>query len=497
MTDVPQVSLPDELKEVQQRWLQLSRKEQDELYAKEFVPRFAPLFAELPLYGAPPSLPRPEALVSILGFSWQPVALMAAWCRPKRMLVLGTEESLGGRVAGENVLAVIARVAGIGQHVIEAVRIGDPGEADIYRAVRNFLGSGDSHRKVFVDPTGGKKSMSASAALAAFLAGAPLVYVDYKHYHGPNRIPIAGTEYPRLLTNPLQVLGDLEMRDVFAAFRRSDFAEAERLAKRLAMRLYEPREAEALAALAACYAAWDRFDFAAARGKLEEARDLIARFADQGDWRWAANVTGTLERNARALQSLAGLAEKPASIEDGLPLIAWYLAAAERLLSAGKPSLAVLLLYAAIERYVGVCLWVEHGLDGDEPDYRKVQSKIDWEQYDAAGRKLFGNNYRRRELEGKLMFANSAQLLAALSPQRLELGDLSRLKNLAATRNKCEYEHGFLPKQPSEEGVAVFLSNAKEIVARCCGPEKLEALLADCRFAALEPGSVRGEEGQL
>ena len=76
--------LSQALEEIQQRWLGLPREEQDELYAKEFGPQFAPLFAGLPLYNAPRDFERPRHLVSVLGFSWQPVALMAAWVRPTR-----------------------------------------------------------------------------------------------------------------------------------------------------------------------------------------------------------------------------------------------------------------------------------------------------------------------------------------------------------------------------------------------------------------------------
>ena len=217
----PVAVLPPNLLAAQRRWLDLARREQDALYAKEFVGPFAGLFAELPLHGGPEGLARPRALVSVLGFSWQPVALMAAWARPERMLVIGTDESFARKVAGEKVLSLVSRVSGVDRDRIRVVEVGDPGEADIYRAVRDFLRhSGVPPRQVYVDPTGGKKSMSASAALAGFLAGAPLVYVDNAEYHGPNRIPVAGTEYPRLLANPLDVLGDLELRAVFDAFRR-------------------------------------------------------------------------------------------------------------------------------------------------------------------------------------------------------------------------------------------------------------------------------------
>jgi hypothetical protein len=483
--DIPQVSLPAELQAIQQRWLELTRKEQDELYAKEFAAPFAPLFAELPLYGAPASLSKPRALVSVLGFSWQPVALMAAWCRPERILLLGTEESLNMKVAGEGVLSTIARLADIDREMIETRRVGDPGEADIYRSVRDFLSSGLSPRQVYIDPTGGKKSMSASAALAGFLAGAPLVYVDYKQYHGPNRIPVPGTEYPRLLTNPLEVLGDLELRDVFAAFNRSDFDEAERLARRLSARLYEPRETEALADLAAGYAAWDRFKFSAARERLATAAQVITEFASVGKWRWAGSVREVLTGNLQALDVLANLTKMPASIEEGLPLVVWYLAAAQRMADAEKNSLAALLLYAAMERYMGLCLRIEYGLDDERPDYSQVKDRIDWKKFDDAGKALVGRGYQRRPLEGPLMFTSSAQLLATLAPNRLTAADLGPLHGLSTTRNKCEYEHGFLPDAPAKKDVQNFLSCVKRIVGRCCGDSQFEAMLASYRFPML------------
>lgn len=487
------VSLSPPLTRIQQRWLALPRKQQDELYASEFAPAFTPLFAKLPLHGAPAGFERPRALVSVLGFSWQPVALMAAWARPDRMLVIGTRESLALKIEGEGVLTVVSRVSGVDRDRIQVVEAGDPGEADIYRAVRDFLrGAGVTPRQVFIDPTGGKKSMSSSAALAGFLAGAPLVYVDYAEYHGPNRIPVAGTEYPRLLANPLEVLGDLELRDIFAAFNRSDFIEARHLAEKLAARLYEPREAECLALLASAYGAWDRFDFSCAGRELAEARIQLERFADRGGWGWAPTVRSVVEANARALDALAAAQKthRPTSTEDGRVLLAWYLAAAQRHLAGEKTSLAVLLTYAAVERYVDLCLWVEFGLDDEAPDYERIAMVLDRERYDHAGRRLFGKSYRSRELDGPLMFGNGAQLLAALNSDRLAEDDLGILAGLSNARNKCEYEHGFLPKTPAPDDARRYLEKARTIVARVFeGERELDQWITGCRFPLLEAGS--------
>lgn len=171
--------LTTELSELQQRWRNLPRNQQDELYAYEFAPSFTRLFANLPLHGAPDGFEKPRALISVLGFSWQPVALMAAWVQPERMLVIGTTDSLAVKVGNEGVLTTISRIGCVERDQITHVEVGDPGEADIYRAVRDFLRRSDIPvRQVFVDPTGGKKSMSAAAALAGFLEGASLGYVD-------------------------------------------------------------------------------------------------------------------------------------------------------------------------------------------------------------------------------------------------------------------------------------------------------------------------------
>lgn len=483
--------LSPELEDVQRRWLGLERTAQDELYAEEFAQPFARLFAELPLCGAPADLEKPEALVSVLGLSWQPVALMAAWCKPKRMLVLGTKESFEVKAGDEGVLSIVARVAGIPRDSISTALVGDPGEEDIYRAVRDFVaGARAPGRAIFVDPTGGKKSMSSSASLAAFLLGAPLVYVDYGEYHGPKRIPIAGSEYPRLLANPLEVFGDLELRNVFAAFNRSDFREAENTALRLEARLYEPREAQCVGLLARGYGAWDSFGFGIARDALLQARMLIEKFAVRARWRWAESIRSVLDANCDALEALTKVTENPASVDDGLPLLAWYLAAAGRLIEAEKLSQAVMLTYAAVERYIDLCLWVDFGLDDEKPQYEKIADRLGEEErsrrYDAAGARLFGKAYARRELEGPIMFGNGAQLLAALAPKRLDVDDLGGLRGLSANRNQTEFEHGFLPSTPPEKRVQEHLEKAIALIERGLGGSGALAIAIErCRFPRL------------
>ncbi len=493
----PWVDLTPELRSLRDTWRRLDRRdERNRFYARHLAAPLAGLFAKLPLHGAPAELERarPRALISVLGFSWQPVALMAAWCRPERMLVLGTEESLAVKVDGEGVLSLIARIAGVPRDAIHEEAVGAPEEREVYRIVRRFLDdSGIPARRVFIDPTGGKKSMSAAAALAGFVVGAPLVYVDY---HEENAgLPVPGTEYPRLLTNPLEVFGDLERRAAVDAFDGGDFHEAAERAERLTERLYEPREAECLAALARAYDAWERFDFDQARRELTKVRDTLDRFASQGRWGWAGHVHATLASNLEALEELQAARERitpgdggePDRLEDGLPFLLWYLATAERRLEAGRPSQAALMVYAAMERYVRLCLQVDHGLGGKWPDYERVRGQLDREEYDRAGQKLFGNDYRPQDLQGPITFLNGAQLLRGLGSTRLQADDLGPLRGLSSTRNACEYEHAWIPKVPEADEVRRFLKQSKDIVARIAGGrDALERRLERYRLPRLQ-----------
>ncbi len=91
-----------------------------------------------------------------------------------------------------------------------------------------------------------------------------------------------------------------------------------------------------------------------------------------------------------------------------------------------------------------------------------------------------------RELDGPLMFGNGAQLLAALKPERLDVGDLGVLTGLSNARNRCEYEHGFLPRVPTPDKVRRFLDKARVIITRVFdGERELDRWITACRFPIL------------
>ncbi|MBW2037262.1 MAG: TIGR02710 family CRISPR-associated protein [Deltaproteobacteria bacterium] len=464
--------LPPNLKSLQGKWIEARREERDIIYAREFGPAFIPLFARLPLHGWTNERPQFKALISILGFSWQPVALMAAWAQPEQMLILGTPDSLGMKVGGESAVDLVSRLSGIPRACILARQVEDPAELEIYQEVRDFVRRhGFRPHEIAVDPTGGKKSMSAPAALAGFLAGAWIIYIDYARYHPKRRIPIPGTEYPRLLHNPLEVFGDIEFDQVKQAYRRGSYDQAYHVAKTLATRLYQPREAEALALLAQAYGAWHRFDFKNACETLEKLRRHLEQFAHFGSWPWARKIRAKVQTQCSIVKQLAELAEaihagkKPTSIEQGLPLVMNHLSAAERCLSQHQPGVAILLAYASLERYVDLCLWVHYGLDDENPDFSNV--KLELPSFHAVGRKLHGKNYQQRPPGGPLTLSLGIQLLATLKPDLLPVECLGRIKGMMAARNKSEFEHGLCAQFVKPDNVKLHIQSVKEIVGMC------------------------------
>jgi CRISPR-associated protein (TIGR02710 family) len=482
------VELTPELLAIRQEWQGCKkREEQDRVYAEYFAPLFAPLFAQLPLYRASSSLARPRALISVLGLSWQPVALMAAWIKPEKMLILGTAESFKCKAAALPVLDIIPKIAGLSPSMIEHFEVPDDGELEIYQQIGDFIKRHRlSPREVAVDPTGGKKSMSVSAGLVGFLTGSLLVYVDYGEYH--DRIPMAGSEYPRLLSNPLEHFGSLEIRRICAAFKRGDYKEAEDLATDLENKLYEQRPAQAYRLLARSYGAWNDFNFETARDGLNDLSALVEDHGRKARWEWARPIELSLRSHLPLIEKLAAIAQGSAAmktIEEGMPMVLNHLAAAQRALRQGRLGIAILLAYATLERYVDLCLLCEFGLDDERPDYEQIASRLVLEDYHRKGRLLF-DKYEPRPMSGPLMLGNGLQLLSALAPGRMPECELKPLRGLMQDRNKSPYEHGLSIKALKAESVERNIALVKKIIALSMTGKSIEDELALFAFPALE-----------
>ncbi len=140
-------------------------------------------------------------LVSTMGFSPETTVLAASVLRPERLVIIVSQQSQS---------ALDLAIAHLVKNEIlpfSAIRVEDvdPTDTDgIYSAIRrHFVQTAHSGAPI-MDVTGGKKVMSATAAIAAWELKIPLCYVEGV-YDQALRRPQPGSEKIVLLRNPIQV----------------------------------------------------------------------------------------------------------------------------------------------------------------------------------------------------------------------------------------------------------------------------------------------------
>lgn len=430
----------------------------DAWYAQEFFPEFAPVFAAKQLKGAPGLFVKPTHLVSLLGLSWQPVALLARWVRPERMLIIATLRSANHPVGREASLDVVRRWSGVDIKAIDVRIVEADDEVSIYGAVKEAIARwGVDPVRVAIDATGGKKSMSVAAGLAAYYRGAPLLYVDYEEYEDE---PLPGTEYPRLLADPFAVLGELKRDKFVAAFNACQFGRASTLLGELGPHVSDPERLEVLRQLTDAYLAWTRFDLT---GSKDCARSKLAAVTESPRLIDALepDIKRTVEIQREYLDRLDAAIpilrrKNEGDFVDGFPAVVLHLAAAKRALGDGRFSEALMLAYSTIERVVTLFLWTDFGIDAKEADYAKskiaphINNVID--HFNKLGPDLHGRKRYRpvEKLPRQLAFMLGIQLVAVLDSSFFAgIGKLARFNTLADDRNKCEFEHGLVAEPVS------------------------------------------------
>lgn len=449
------------IEEIVERWrAEASRAGKDRIYAEELAPSVVERFSAMPIAGAPSDLDLDEAthLISVLGFSWQPVVLMAARVRPEQMLLLGTVESVSRPSAGFTPLELLADLAGIPEERVRVVAVEEPVETAIYRAMRDFT-EGVTGSRVVIDPTGGKKSMSAAAALAGYLAGVPLVYVDYRSYEGS--MPTPGSEYPRYLANPLDVYGDLELRRVRQAFDQGAFVDAGQRAAWLVDRLDVPTEAVLLERMAAAYGAWDAFQVGRARDLLEglTASAVLARVAGRGE-------ADRVRAHADSLRQLDG--------GDAPVHAAALFSAAERRRAAGRTPEALSLYWAAVEFVVTDRLRRVFGIDRSSTSRGHIQAVLEKADRPMVSLQLRG---------GRLSAREALRVLVALEPPDGGEHVLGRLDQLRDSRNQSPFAHG--SRSRFDVGLLADLREAAH-AALATWVTNFDRLVEDLRFPVLD-----------
>tara|TARA_B110000114_G_C15021318_1_gene369010 strand:- start:221 stop:799 length:579 start_codon:yes stop_codon:yes gene_type:complete len=132
-----------------------------------------------------------EVLISMLGFSPEPIILTANTIKPSKHYVITTDHKE----------EVINRVEEFVENEFNLKTISDTSFNTIYKSLKEILYEVESS-KITIDITGGKKSMVAVAAIFGKDYRCKITYVDFEGYIKELRKPEPGTEILHVVYDP-------------------------------------------------------------------------------------------------------------------------------------------------------------------------------------------------------------------------------------------------------------------------------------------------------
>ncbi|WP_157930447.1 TIGR02710 family CRISPR-associated CARF protein [Glycomyces xiaoerkulensis] len=379
----------------------------------------------------PPKIGPVDLLVSLSGHSPETAVVTFELLRPEHLLVVqseGSPESIDTLM--EHLDCPPSRIE---------VRKIDPNDPlDIYNQVR-----GDVERtrrrsprkfNAVIDITGGKKIMSAAAALAATQLELRLCYIDGE-YDSAVRQPIPGTENPLFIPNPTDLFMDREMDKACELLAHGDFPASFRRFEEIAARTVEPARARFGRDLAHCYWAWSKLDHA-------NLRSRIAALQERMDAPGFHPSYETLERLETQLEFLSAFVANA----NGIELTLSYFLAARHHRRCEQHELAVQLYYRSLEHLLFRLLERRApGFDCESPVWSMLGADLE-ARYLSIVSRVYGPESPQMPASVGLM--DAAILLNALEDpimEDLDLAGVNPLKGLRGqikVRNRSVLAHG-------------------------------------------------------
>jgi CRISPR-associated protein (TIGR02710 family) len=386
-----------------------------------------------------PEVPaRVDLLISLSGFSPATTVLTYEMLRPRRLVVVSSAD------ATDSIDSIAERVIGRGrlrqsEFTHRSCEPTDP--LGIYWIVQNEL---DEHTKrhdgvavAYLDITGGRKVMSAAAALAAWQLDLELCYIESRWDPGL-RQPIPGSDRLLLLENPTSLFGAQEMSAAQHMFDGGAFDAARLRFEELAARLTRPARARFMAALSELYRAWCDLDLPALRPGIERVQNTLGPIRRD----LPVGTVAAVEEQLRFLERLAA--------RDQAALLLGFHLLDDHYRAIGRQDFAALLSYRTIEGCLVERLKARSpGFDDSEPDYELLMAdsaelRRRWSQaMDEVDQRP-----KRRSLPPYVGFFAAAVLLHVLEDPLLPaagictINDLRALRDLAKIRNASVLAHG-------------------------------------------------------
>lgn len=198
-----------------------------------------------------------EYLIMSVGTSYEPLVLDIQLLQPRRILFLYTKKT-------EYILNKIAKYCQLDAMRYSKREVNETDPLDIYREIKAAYLKWNRPDKLYIDFTGGTKSMSAAAAMAGAVINVQLIYIGATQYLTDFRKPDPGTEQLYYISNPVEIFGDLEIEKAFALFDKYNYAGARKKLQELKESVPAPDIRQQLSFvynLALAYEQWDALEF--------------------------------------------------------------------------------------------------------------------------------------------------------------------------------------------------------------------------------------------
>jgi CRISPR-associated protein (TIGR02710 family) len=396
---------------------------------------------------------RIDVLVSMVGLSPATSITAAYVLRPEHLVLVYTRESLGGVDAICDALIAEHRLLKFSQITKRLCQASDP--VDIYRVIKESIDEAaitlERDEGIdYIDITGGKKVMSAAAALVAWQLGLNICYTDSR-FDKLTRTPFPGSEEFKQLGNPLEIFGEQEIKVATELFNGGNHTAAAEQFRQLSKRIRTSEQVRFYATLSRFYADWCAFRF-------DEMAEHIPHLTSDIAAGRAGLTSAQATRLAFQFEHLDRLRSRD-NLDERLLLVD-YILLADHYFNHDRREFAAMLYYRAFEAAASYRLATAFDIDASVPNYEQWETSR-FERFITLSREV----YRVSDSvdftpSPQLSFMASILALAAHEEamgekregiglmERAELhkiGLLKGLQSIATIRNASILAHGSTP----------------------------------------------------
>ncbi len=432
-----------------------------------------------------------EAMVLTLGTSYEPLVLSISVLKPKKVLILYTDKS-------HNLLDDVIEFTKLKPSQYVATDVDAENPLQLYRKIKNAYERWGRPKNIYVDFTGGTKSMAAGCAMAGSAIGAKLIYIA-GNFLTDLRKPEPGSERLYYIDDPYAVFGDLEREQAILLFNNMDYVSACRIFEELEQRVPGTKEYSALKYISRAYNAWDSLDINGAAENLSKCCEIVAT---EGKVDKSFILNSNIEKLEKQLKAIEVLKIIHCSIETTKDksevfnnigfLIANLYQNAMRREKQEKYEMASLLLYRILEIVEQKRLW-NYGIDTSDADFTKLceDENVLLENANKIISKVKGLT-EWKELDKKISLLAGYIILAAVGDEIIktkkpgkETDIINKLRSKVDTRNNSIFAHGF--GFIDREKYMEFKKVVEDFVNLLCSIEGInkDELFSICEFIKL------------